>query len=193
MLLRTICSLIYVCAAFAPFCFSQSGPEQPTERERALLERIARLEQRLSALEKKSGPDSVVAPAASPGEASGLNADSNETPQQPAPDQAAALDWLRDMTVRAHFDGYYLWNTNRPLGRINLLRAYDVTANSFSLNQTGVIFEKPVNVDTGRRWGYRLDLMYGQATEAGQGGLRMNQGLRPIARSFRRSALTSFP
>lgn len=69
-----------------------------------------------------------------------------------------------------YFDGYYAWNNNRPVGRINLLRAYDVTANNFSINQTGVVVERAANALAGKRWGYRLDLMYGQATETLQGG-----------------------
>jgi hypothetical protein len=56
------------------------------------------------------------------------------------------------------------------LGRINLLRAYDVTANSFSINHTGLIVERAADAAAGKRWGYRLDLMHGQATETLQGG-----------------------
>src|SRR6185369_1184388 len=83
----------------------------------------------------------------------------NQTPVAPDP----SLDWLRDTTINASFDGYYLWNFDRPVGRVNLLRAYDVTANNFSVNQAGLILEKAPKVDAGRRWGYRLDLMFGQA------------------------------
>src|SRR4051812_44856953 len=59
------------------------------------------------------------------------------------------------------FDGYYSWNANHPLGRINLLRAYDVSSNTFSLNQATVIVERAPDVAKGRRVGLRLDLMYG--------------------------------
>ena len=71
--------------------------------------------------------------------------------------------------MSAYFDGYYGWNTNRPVGRVNQLRGFDVTSNGFSINQTGILLEKSVDVEGGRRWGYRLDLMYGQATETLQG------------------------
>jgi hypothetical protein len=79
------------------------------------------------------------------------------------------LDFWRDMTINLTVDGYYAYNFNRPLGGINLLRAYDVLSNSFSLNQAAVIFEQAPNVDDGRRFGARLDLQFGQATETVQG------------------------
>lgn len=72
---------------------------------------------------------------------------------------------LDGVTFGIGFDGYYQWNTNRPIGRINLLRAYDVSSNSFSLNQANVIVERAPDVSKGRRMGLRLDLMFGQATE----------------------------
>ena len=51
---------------------------------------------------------------------------------------------------------------------MNQLRFYDAAANSFSLNQAGVILDQDPAPDAGRRWGYRLDLMFGQATEVQQ-------------------------
>jgi len=84
-------------------------------------------------------------------------------------DDREVLDFWRDTTVNLTVDGYYAYNFNRPLGGINLLRAYDVLSNSFSLNQAAVIFEQAPNVDAGRRFGARLDLQFGQATETVQG------------------------
>lgn len=158
-----------------------------TERERYLLERIEQLERRLAELEARAGEK---APAAS-SEAGG---DSSEVA---APDIAAApvefgvgtagfvlnravhasrsaegpsaLDFLRETTLNLTLDGYYGYNFNRPVGRINLLRAYDVLSNSFSLNQAAVVIERAPNVAAGRRFGVRLDLQYGQATETLQG------------------------
>jgi hypothetical protein len=91
--------------------------------------------------------------------------------QRPAlsQDDRETLDFWNDTTVNVVVDGYYGYNFNRPLGGINLLRAYDVLSNNFSLNQAGVIFEQAPNVDEGRRFGARLDLMFGQATETLQG------------------------
>jgi hypothetical protein len=84
-------------------------------------------------------------------------------------DDRETLDFWRDTTVNLTVDGYYGYNFNRPLGGINLLRANDVLSNSFSLNQATVIFEQAPNVDAGRRFGARLDLMFGQETETVQG------------------------
>ena len=86
-----------------------------------------------------------------------------------SPDDRGVLDFWRDTTVNLTVDGYYGFNFNRPLGGINLLRANDVLSNNFSLNQATVIFEQTPNVDAGRRFGARLDLMFGQETETVQG------------------------
>lgn len=117
------------------------------------------------------------------------NADASTQTQVSAPSQSKTgalsaddrevLDFWRDTTVNLTVDGYYSYNFNRPLGGINLLRAYDVLSNSFSLNQAGVIFERAPNVEEGRRFGARLDLMFGQATETLQGSA-LNE-LRPQA------------
>ncbi len=79
------------------------------------------------------------------------------------------LDFWSDTTVNVLIDGYYGYNFNQPLGGINLLRANDVLSNSFSLNQADVVFERAPNVEAGRRFGARLDLMFGQMTETVQG------------------------
>ena len=81
----------------------------------------------------------------------------------------SVLDFFRGTTTNLTFDGYYGYNFNRPVGRINLLRAYDVSSNSFSLNQAAVVIEHAPDVEAGRRFGGRLDLMFGQATETVQG------------------------
>src|SRR6185503_18024875 len=82
---------------------------------------------------------------------------------QPPPDAAAQSPAsepspLDGIAFAVGLDGYYAWNTNRPLGGVNLLRAYDVSSNSFSLNQANVIVERAPDVSKGRRAGMRLDL-----------------------------------
>ena len=79
------------------------------------------------------------------------------------------LDFLHDTTLNLTVDGYYAYNFNNPVGRVNLLRAYDVLSNEFSLNQASVILERAPDLGAGRRWGARLDLQYGQATDTLQG------------------------
>ncbi|MGA9966645.1 MAG: outer membrane beta-barrel protein [Terriglobales bacterium] len=85
------------------------------------------------------------------------------------PQDRKSLDFLRDTTINIGLDGYYEYNFNAPVGRVNLLRAYDVLSNSFSLNQASVIFDHPPDVAAGRRFGGRLDLQFGQATDTLQG------------------------
>lgn len=81
----------------------------------------------------------------------------------------SVLDFFRGTTINATIDGYYGYNFNRPVGRINLLRAYDVQSNSFTLSQASIVIERAPDVEAGRRFGGRLDLMFGQATETGSG------------------------
>jgi hypothetical protein len=66
-------------------------------------------------------------------------------------------------------DGYYEYNFNRPPGRANDLRAYDVLGNVFSINQADLVFALDPDVTAKRRFGVRLDLQFGQATETLQG------------------------
>ena len=88
---------------------------------------------------------------------------SAETPKD------SALDFLNQTVIEIGLDGYYAYNFNSPIGRVNLLRAYDVSSNSFSLNQANFIIKRVPDVSTGRRLGLRLDFQYGQATETLQG------------------------
>ncbi len=84
-------------------------------------------------------------------------------------DDRGVLDYLKGTTINVSVDGYYAWNFNQPVGRVNLLRAYDVSSNAFSLNQAAVILERAPDVAAGRRYGARLDLQFGQATATLQG------------------------
>jgi hypothetical protein len=88
-----------------------------------------------------------------------------------------AADLLRGVTINAMLDGYYEYNTNAPIGRVNYLRAYDVSSNSFSLNQADLILESAPDPAADKRVGMRIDLQYGQAAAALQGS-RANE-LRP--------------
>jgi len=127
-----------------------------SDREKQLLDRIDRLEKRLAELEARVG-----VPAAPPPQTA---AATSVTPQD-----RLILHYFRDTTINVTVDGYYGYNFNHPAGRVNLLRAYDVISNSFSLNQAALIIERTPSLQAGRRFGARLDLQYGQATEAQQG------------------------
>jgi Putative beta-barrel porin-2, OmpL-like. bbp2 len=90
---------------------------------------------------------------------------------QPAlqPQDRSTLDFLRDTTINLSLDTYYEYNFNQPVGRVNLLRAYDVLSNEFSLSQASLVVEHAPDPAAGRRWGGRLDLQFGQATDTLQG------------------------
>lgn len=160
--------------------------QQLSDRERTLLDRIAALEERLSALEKRASTGSaatvaVAAPAptmttptpapAAATAAAVVAAPAAAAAPAVAPTTAVASSeqplngWLKDTTVNFYLDTYFDWNTNRPPGGLESLRVYNASANNFSVNQTGLMVERAPDVAAGRRWGYRLDLMYGQASE----------------------------
>jgi hypothetical protein len=148
-----------------------------TDRERELLDRIDKLEQRLAALESKMNspqapttpPPSVQTDLAQPAN-SAAQGPTTTSPAIKAQDSPSLPGFLAGTTLNFNLDGYYGYNFNRPVGRVNLLHAYDVTSNSFSLNQASIIVERAPDVAAGRRAGFRLDLMFGQATETLQGG-----------------------
>jgi len=79
------------------------------------------------------------------------------------------LDFFNGTTINMFLDGYYAYNFNDPIGRANLLRAYDVSSNAFSINQADLIIEHAPDPANGKRFGARIDLQYGQATETLQG------------------------
>lgn len=109
--------------------------------------------------------------AATPSSSNGTNQPGIATSQDKssASEDRAALDFLHDTTINLTLDAYYGYNFNRPIGRVNLLRAYDVLSHAISLNQASVIFEHAPDVAAGRRFGARVDLQFGQATETLQG------------------------
>jgi hypothetical protein len=72
-------------------------------------------------------------------------------------------------TLNYYLDAYYEYNFNQPVGRVNDLRAYDVLSNTFSLNQADFIFDLDPDLSAHRRYGFRVDLQFGQATETLQG------------------------
>jgi hypothetical protein len=118
------------------------------------------------------------APPGSAGAATSVAAATGPVPAPtgPAPAGAAAaassgviVDLLHGFTLNALLDGYYEYNTNNPIGRVNYLRAYDVSSNSFSLSQADLMLESAPDPANGKREGMRIDLQYGQATSTLQG------------------------
>ena len=161
-----------------------------------LIDRIEKLERRLAELESRGESRTVrdaFQPASTgvpgqPGErTAGAQDNAASGSQQITKEDRGVLDFLRDTTFNVTLDGYYGYNFNKPVGRINLLRAYDVMSNSFSLNQAAVVIERAPNVEAGRRFGMRLDLQYGQATETLQGSASNElrpQAYRPVFQAY---------
>jgi hypothetical protein len=114
-----------------------------------------------------SASTSTSASAPTPAVASGAPA--APSPNAAAPSSGVVGDLLHGVTINAMLDGYYEYNTDDPIGRANYLRAYDVSSNSFSLNQADLILESAPDLPSGKREGFRIDLQYGQATSTLQG------------------------
>ena len=185
-------------AAFVllPLCMRAQSPQTPAETNTrspgtvtVSAQTMERLEQHLTELESEIAElrtqvremRSVIAPSPAKGplgvpESAHTVADSGAqtAPQAPtgallSTEDRGVLDFLKATTINVSIDGYYDYNFNNPIGRVNLLRAYDVSSNAFSLNQAAVIIERAPDVDAGRRYGARLDLQFGQATATLQG------------------------
>jgi hypothetical protein len=90
-------------------------------------------------------------------------------PQAPANTGGSTSNPAETVSLNFLIDTYYAYNFNHPIGRVNLLRAYDVSSNAFSLNQAAVVLESAADPEHGKRWGARLDLQFGQATATLQG------------------------
>jgi Putative beta-barrel porin-2, OmpL-like. bbp2 len=139
------------------------------ETEVAELKRLLKENASTAIVSKK---DSAAASESSAADviSSGLEANQvNNVPSSLSPDDRKAFDFLHDSTINVGLDAYYMYNFNHPVGRVNLLRAYDVLSNNFSINQADVIFEHAPDLSAGRRFGARVDLQFGQATDTLQG------------------------
>jgi Putative beta-barrel porin-2, OmpL-like. bbp2 len=174
-LITAVCAAaIAICGYTCPVDAQSLTPREPTAEAAsmpAMQERISNLEAEVSELKMMI---KQLQSSFSVSTAPGTQLPDRESAVQPPPQNLSAddvknLELLRDTTVDVSVDGYYAYNFNRPVGRVNLLRAYDVLSNEFSLNQASVIFDHPADAAAGRRWGGRLDLQFGQATDTLQG------------------------
>ena len=166
-----------VCAALL---HAQSTPPDKTaqpETAQTLQERVSQLESEVTELKNlvkqmRSGSQLPALQERRAGATESVLSPANKeelTTAENAPKDRETLGFLRDTTINLGLDSYYAYNFNQPVGRVNLLRAYDVLSNNFSLNQASVVFDHPPEVAAGRRWGGRLDLQFGQATDTLQG------------------------
>ena len=165
--------LLTGCLVFAALLQSASaaqqaspGPqtaEQRREEIRVLRAELESLSSRLSSLEATESA------ASAPSASVSTSATAQTTPTDLPVQDEAVLSFLRGTTLNFGVDGYYGYNFNHPAGRVNLLRAYDVSSNSFNLNQATVMVEHLPAARHGERLGARVDLQFGQATETLQG------------------------
>jgi hypothetical protein len=174
------CAVIFTACACSAFARGQSAsPAQApltVESPQKMQARITKLEAEVSELKAivshMQPAEATAAPAvaevypAAPNQPTAKLQGLPQTVLQPAD---KVFGFLRDTTINVALDGYYAYNFNNPIGRVNLLRAYDVLSNEFSLNQASVVVERPPDAVAGRRWGGRLDLQFGQATDTLQG------------------------
>jgi hypothetical protein len=93
--------------------------------------------------------------------ASGLSvaALAQEPAQSPAPSAPPAWS-AGPIDFSGLVDGYYSLNTNHPASRTNVIRNFDVRANSFSLNMAKLTMEH-----TADPVGFRMDVGFGRAMD----------------------------
>jgi hypothetical protein len=152
------------------FAATLAAQDQPVDQQRSLLERVEQLEQRLAGLEAQNARLEKALAQKNQGEPA-QNAIATTPSQSPGTPSSStsSTSVLGGTTINGLFDGYYGYNFNEPIGRANLLRAYDVSSNSFSISQADLVVENAPNIDQGKRWGARIDLQFGQATQTLQG------------------------
>ncbi len=177
--LRTGTIAIALLVLFEPWCRSQEKTAESsaelTKRVSELAALVQRLQARVDELETKLGRSAPASTGTAPAEVAS-SADfqppaSTPTAGAPVLPQTAGAPGgiLGGTTVNFLFDGYYGFNFNNPIGRVNLLRSYDVSSNAFSLNQADVVVENAPDPANGKRFGLRLDMQFGQATATLQG------------------------
>lgn len=125
-MMRTFRYSVLCLCTFLVSSYGQTGEPQDepglTPREKMLLDRIEKLEQRLAVLESRQ--KAGVAPAATATNQP-LAANPSSALAKPDAPEAQLPGWLPEFfkgtTVNLYMDGYYTYNFNRPVGRINVL------------------------------------------------------------------------
>jgi hypothetical protein len=171
---------------------AQANPQAPASAEevkqlrevvQSLLARVTDLENELkqrppaSKERTENNPTAFIegsSTATAPEIATAATASAQASSQEEHKEQIIAtdrgiLDYLHGATLNFALDEYYGYNFNRPVGRVNALRAYDVLSNNISLNQADLVFERTPDAGAGRPFGIRIDLQFGQATDTLQG------------------------
>ena len=142
-----------------PVMAQQQPPATSDSEAVELRRRVHELEERLEKLEARQ----PTANDASPGVTTAQIPATGTIPAPPAKDEGI-LGFFKEVEVSGFVDGYYSYNFNKPAGRTNVLRNFDVRNNEFALNLAELVIEKkpdPLN----SRLGFRIDLDYGRATD----------------------------
>ena len=173
MRLHVACVLLVL----APVCHGQTQETDDLQnRVRQLEKEVSELKQIVKAFEAHEISSSGASLSVTmPQPAAGPPLESTEPPvgtqltSTVTTDDRKALNFWHGTTLNLGLDTYYGYNFNNPVGRVNALRAFDVLSHEFSLSQASVILEHAPDVAAGHRWGARLDLQFGQATDTLQG------------------------
>jgi hypothetical protein len=163
---------VWACTVICHAQSTQTEPSQTNQTQQEMQERIQKLEDEVKQLKAVVQQLQSTSAAALKRPTSGVAFETEATPEQQnllQPKDRKTLDFFQNTTLNLGLDTYYAYNFNHPVGRVNLLRAYDVLSNEFSINQASVILEHAPDANSGRRWGARLDLQFGQATDTLQG------------------------
>jgi hypothetical protein len=180
-------TVLFVLLTFhAAPALSQSNDDEIGQLKQMVIDlqsRVAALERQNGELKTQatfrgaSGPEAAAALVSATADIRRSTTTQSATIQAAAPSDAASAPQASILpttlpggaTINYMLDGYYEYNFNRPPGRANDLRAYDVLGNVFSINQADLVFALDPDVTAKRRYGVRLDLQFGQATETLQG------------------------
>ncbi len=165
---RTLIVLLTPLALFAQSEASSPGQADLAKQVTDLSAVIQKLQHRVDELEARLGSPAAAERTENPKDVRSAQA-ALPASEQTTPGAPAVSNFLSGTSVNFLLDGYYGYNFNNPIGRVNRLRAYDVLSNAFSLNQADVVFENAPDLEKDKRWGLRLDLQFGQATETLQG------------------------
>jgi Putative beta-barrel porin-2, OmpL-like. bbp2 len=120
---------------------------------------------------------------ASPVRGQSAAAPTTPTPQQSEGSavQEQSEDLWRGIVFGATIETFYQYNWNRPPDRVLPLRAYDTRANTFAVQQAALIVDAAPDLEVGRRFGGRVDLQFGMATDTVQG----NPANEPRSEAYR--------
>jgi Putative beta-barrel porin-2, OmpL-like. bbp2 len=147
---------VCACAAIGHAQSKQTEAHDPSaQTPQVMQERIDKLEGEVSELKAivkqlQSGSPASEVPVAQP--SPGGTVETKVATEQQNSMQAEdrkALDFLQNTMINLGIDTYYTYNFNHPVGRVNMLRAYDVLSNEFSVNQASVILEHAPNLNAG--------------------------------------------